>query len=139
MQSEIDTGPLAGRLATAGVRILLPVVVAPDAPLVFREAVGALAPDAAGILAPAAAAQAGEPDLLIVPLLAFDDRGNRLGYGGGFYDRTLSALRAHRTVFAVGLAFAGQEVDAVPHDDRDQKLDAIVTEIGYRRFSHKDR
>ena len=72
--------------------------------------------------------------MLIVPLLAFDVRGFRLGYGGGFYDRTLEALRALRPTRAVGFAFAAQEIDTVPIDKTDQRLDAIVTERGVRVF-----
>ncbi|MEL6127014.1 MAG: 5-formyltetrahydrofolate cyclo-ligase, partial [Pseudomonadota bacterium] len=71
-----------------------------------------------------------EPDTLIVPLLAFDRAGYRLGYGGGFYDRTLECLRAMRPTRAVGFAFAGQEVAAVPREATDQPLDAMVTERG---------
>jgi 5-formyltetrahydrofolate cyclo-ligase len=74
------------------------------------------------------------PEVLIVPMLAFDASGFRLGYGGGFYDRTLAALRAAGSVTAIGLAFAAQEVDALPVDATDQPLDAIVTEDGFRRF-----
>jgi 5-formyltetrahydrofolate cyclo-ligase len=66
--------------------------------------------------------------------LAFDARGYRLGYGGGFYDRTLEGLRARGPVLAVGFAFAAQEVEAVPIDETDQRLDIIVTEQGVRRF-----
>jgi 5-formyltetrahydrofolate cyclo-ligase len=68
------------------------------------------------------------PDLLLVPLLGFDRRGYRVGYGGGFYDRTLQALRAVGRVRAVGLAYAGQEAEAVPTEPVDQPLDALVTE-----------
>jgi 5-formyltetrahydrofolate cyclo-ligase len=71
-----------------------------------------------------------EPAVLIVPLLAFDRRGFRLGYGGGFYDRTLAALRAAGPVTAIGFAFAAQEVPQVPTDATDQRLDLIVTEAG---------
>ena len=71
-----------------------------------------------------------EPEILIVPLLAFDRRGGRLGYGGGFYDRTLEMLRARRATLAIGFAFAGQEVDQTPLEDTDQPLDLIVTEAG---------
>jgi 5-formyltetrahydrofolate cyclo-ligase len=70
----------------------------------------------------------------VVPLLAFDARGYRIGYGAGFYDRTLAKLRAARNVLAVGFAFAGQEFETVPHDENDQRLDWIVTEIGARKF-----
>lgn len=71
-----------------------------------------------------------EPEILIVPLLSFDRRGGRLGYGGGFYDRTLEMLRAKRATLAIGFAFAGQEVEAAPLEDTDQPLDLVVTEAG---------
>lgn len=74
------------------------------------------------------------PALLIVPLVAFDADGYRLGYGGGFYDRTLAGLRAAGPVMAVGFAFAAQEADALPREATDQRLDAVVTEDGARRF-----
>ena len=69
-----------------------------------------------------------DPDVLLVPLLAFDRNGYRLGYGGGFYDRTLAMLRAAGPALAVGLAVAAQEVESVPHDAMDARLDGIVTE-----------
>jgi 5-formyltetrahydrofolate cyclo-ligase len=69
-----------------------------------------------------------------VPLLAFDATGHRLGYGGGYYDRTLSALRARHPVMAVGVAYAGQEVEKLPRDAFDEPLDMLVTEQGLRRF-----
>jgi 5-formyltetrahydrofolate cyclo-ligase len=75
------------------------------------------------------------PQVVIVPLLAFDARGFRLGYGGGFYDRTLQGLRAKGPVLAIGFAFEAQEVDAVPIDAFDQKLDLVVTEKGPRWFA----
>jgi 5-formyltetrahydrofolate cyclo-ligase len=134
MGSEIDPGPLLERLAAAGSAVLLPVVVRRGAALIFREAgdTARFVPDAAGILAPPPGAAEAVPDLVLAPLLAFDRYGGRLGYGGGYYDRTLAALRAAPGVLAVGLAFSGQEVDRVPHDAHDQMLDAICTEVGYR-------
>ena len=75
-----------------------------------------------------------DPEVLIVPLLAFDARGFRLGYGGGFYDRTLEGLRARRPTLAIGFAYAAQEIEAVPIEPTDQRLDAIVTEAGVRLF-----
>jgi len=94
----------------------------------------ALVPGLFGLSQPAKDWPEAIPDVLVVPLLAFDAQGNRLGYGAGFYDRTLSALRASRDVVAVGFAFAGQEVPTVPHSESDEPLDWIVTELGARRF-----
>lgn len=74
------------------------------------------------------------PSIVIVPLLAFDKRGHRLGYGGGFYDRTLQQLRANHPVLAVGLAYAAQQIDALPHAATDQPLDAVVTEAGVQTW-----
>jgi len=74
------------------------------------------------------------PSVLLVPLLAFDARGYRLGYGGGYYDRTLALFRAEREIAAIGIAYAGQEVSAVPYEPSDEKLDMVVTETGLRRF-----
>lgn len=135
MKFEIDPEPIARRLRAAGARILLPVVVERDAPLVFRAEGGRLEPDSAGLPAPPPEAEQRDPDLVILPLLAFDSRGYRLGWGGGYYDRTLRALRSRGSVLAVGLAFAGQEVERVPRELHDQKLDAVVTERGWRQFS----
>ena len=134
---ELDCRPLLHRLVAAGCVVGLPVVVARRAPLAFRAwAPGAAM--AAGVLAipvPAGDAAAVVPSVLIVPLLAFDRSGYRLGYGGGYYDRTLADLRASGgPVTAVGYGFAAQEVAAVPHDDTDQRLDWIVTERQARRF-----
>ena len=71
-----------------------------------------------------------EPDVLLVPLMAFDRRGYRLGYGGGFYDRTLDVLRSKKTIVAIGVAYSAQQVDSVPHDSHDHSLDFIMTEKG---------
>ena len=71
-----------------------------------------------------------EPEIVIVPLVAFDRQGGRLGYGGGFYDRTLEKLRAKRGTLAIGFAFAAQEADGLPLEATDQPLDMIVTETG---------
>ena len=80
-----------------------------------------------GITEPAESAEVLEPDVLLMPLLAFDDAGGRLGYGGGYYDRTLAGLRARRAVLAVGLAFDMQRVDSVPCLDYDEPLDWVLT------------
>ena len=76
-----------------------------------------------------------EPDILLVPLLAFDAQGRRLGYGGGFYDRTLAGLRARKRIVAVGLAYDEQQIDEVPHLDYDQRLDWVLTPSGPMRCS----
>jgi 5-formyltetrahydrofolate cyclo-ligase len=132
---EIDVLPLMARLAREGWRTALPVVVGRGKPLVFRAwAPGE--PTIAGAWAipvpPDSAPEVG-PDVLLVPMLAFDGAGFRLGYGGGFYDRTLAALRAVKPVAAVGVGFAGQEVAQVPREAHDEPLDWILTEQGPRR------
>jgi 5-formyltetrahydrofolate cyclo-ligase len=129
---ELDPRPLLARLEAAGAAIALPQVAGNAAPLVFRRwsiAGGEVPPAGAhGIPAPGDEAPAIEPDILLVPLLAFDRAGWRLGSGLGYYDRTLAALRRRRAVRAVGFAYAGQEVAAVPHGEGDEVLDWIVTE-----------
>jgi len=132
--SEIDPAPLVAELRKRGARIALPVVIARETPLTFRiwTEGDALAPDAAGIPAPSQDAEAVRPDLILAPLLAFDQKGGRLGQGGGYYDRTLSALRRSGPLIVVGLAFAAQEVEEVPMAPHDEPLDGVLTEDGYR-------
>ncbi len=132
--AEMDPYPLAAILERQGVRIALPTAVARDAPLVFRllSEDGAMRPDAVGIPSPSDDAPAVRPDLVICPLLGFDRRGGRLGQGGGFYDRTLAALRADGPVVAIGLAYAAQELPDVPAGPFDEALDGVLTEQGYR-------
>lgn len=132
MRTEVD--PMAAMAAHQG-PVGVPVIVAKGQPLRFREwSVGcALVEGAFKAMIPAEGAWI-EPEVVIVPLVGFDARGYRLGYGGGFYDRTLAMLRAKRPTIAVGFAFAAQELPEVPIDAYDQKLDAIVTEQGLRRF-----
>lgn len=129
-KGEIDPQPLEKALAAQGCLFALPCVVGKGQPLVFRAydpgdvlRLGALA-----IPEPLAAARTVEPDLFLVPLIAFDRHGGRLGQGGGYYDRTLTAHRAKRKITAIGLAFAGQEIEEVPQLPTDQRLDYIVTE-----------
>ena len=135
--AELDPRPVLEALAAAGAVIALPVATTAGAPLIFRAAgdPAACIPDALGIPAPPPTAVALVPDLILAPVLAFDAQGRRLGQGGGHFDRTIGALRARRPLFVIGLAFAGQEVDALPAEPHDQPLDAILTEIGYRRFA----
>ena len=129
-RDEIDCRPLLERLNSGGCLCALPVVTGPGRPLSFRRwSPGEpLEPGAHGIPVPAVEARLVAPSLLLVPLLAFDRAGYRLGYGGGYYDRTLARLRAGGTICAIGLAYSGQEVAAVPHDETDAPLDRIVTE-----------
>lgn len=132
MRTEID--PLPAMAAHQG-PVGVPVIMGRAQALRFREwSPGcALVPGEFGAQIPEEGAWV-EPRVLIVPLLAFDARGYRLGYGGGFYDRTLEALRARGPVLAVGFAFAAQEVAEVPIEATDQRLDMLVTELGVRRF-----
>jgi 5-formyltetrahydrofolate cyclo-ligase len=130
VDTEIDVRPLLRRLAGADHQVVLPVVSAPGRPLKFRE----WTPDtmmrlgAYGVHVPPDSATEREPDLVITPLLAYDVDGWRIGYGGGFYDRTLRRLRGLGDVIAVGVGFAAQQVSAVVHDGLDEQLDWIVTE-----------
>lgn len=130
MRSEINPLPLMRKLAEAGAQLALPVVVDRGKPLIMRAwSFGQpLVGGVWGILEPPSNAPSVDPDVLIVPLLAFDRRGYRLGYGAGYYDRTINALRARKAVIAVGLAFASQEVDAIPFTPQDARLDLVLTE-----------
>ncbi|MBJ3762457.1 5-formyltetrahydrofolate cyclo-ligase [Maribius pontilimi] len=128
IRTEIDPTP-AMALAAAHGPVALPVIDAPGLPLSFHG----WTPDAAlrdgpfGARIPVDGA-AMVPEILIVPLVAFDRHGGRLGYGGGFYDRTLQTLRAARATLAIGFAFAAQETACLPLEATDQPLDLIVTE-----------
>lgn len=130
MGEEINVRPLLDAMHERRYRCCLPVVVKRGLPLVFREWTPQtmLVAGGFGVSVPPPASAELVPDLLIVPLLAFDRTGHRLGYGAGFYDRSLAKLRASGNPLAVGVAFAGQEVPGVPHDDSDARLDWIVTE-----------
>jgi 5-formyltetrahydrofolate cyclo-ligase len=131
-KSEIDTRPLLGKLAGEGWTTCLPIVIALGEPLIFRRWLPGepTVPGVWGIPRPTDDAALVQPDVLLVPLMAFDRQGYRLGYGGGFYDRTLEQLRAEKTITAIGVAYAAQEVDAVPHGPHDQPLDYVMTERG---------
>ncbi len=126
MRDEVD--PRAAMAAHDG-PLCLPVVTGKDRPLVFRAWQGQpLQVGPFGTSHPAPDAPELTPQVLIVPLAGFDRQGNRLGYGGGFYDRTLQALRESGPVTAIGIAFACQELPAIPAEDYDQPLDLIVTD-----------
>lgn len=130
MRTEIDPLPAMAHLAAAG-PVVVPVVRGAGLPLAFRRwtpgcrlvagAFGAMVPETGETL---------EPDALIVPMVAFDGFGHRLGYGGGFYDRTLAALRERRAVLAVGFAYSQQAMAALPVEATDARLDMVVTERG---------
>ena len=133
MRTEVD--PMAAMAVHQG-PVGVPVILGAGQALKFREWSPGCAMVAGefGAFIPAEGAWV-EPEVVIVPLVAFDARGYRLGYGGGFYDRTLAGLRARHPVLAVGFAFAAQELPEVPIDEYDQRLDVIVTEAGIRQFS----
>lgn len=130
--SEIDTRPLLSSLAAKGLATSLPVVIKDRAPLEFRTwAPGEpTIPGRWGIPVPPEGSPVVDPDILLVPMLAYDRHGYRLGYGGGFYDRTLEKLRALKPVTAIGVAYSGQRVDAVVRGEHDQPLDWVLTEKG---------
>ena len=131
MGDEIDIRPLLYALAARGVVLCLPETPPRGHPLVFKtwQPGAALLPGRFGTSHPAG--EILRPDFVLVPLLAFDAKGNRLGYGGGYYDRTLAALPE---AFRLGCAFAAQEVETVPTGDNDLKIHAIATEVSLRRF-----
>ncbi len=134
--SEIDCGPALLDLHKEGWRLALPVAGARGDRLVFRQWAPGQALDSGpfGTSHPGPSAPVVEPDIIIVPLLAFDLTGNRLGYGAAYYDRTLLAIRATRRVEAWGFAFDEQEVPEVPSESTDQKLDGVITDKRMVRF-----
>lgn len=119
-------------MATHDGPVCLPVVPGKAVPLVFRRWQGEpLVPGPFGTSHPADSQPVLSPAVLIVPLAGFDRRGNRIGYGGGYYDRTLQMLRESGQVTAIGLAFAVQELPDIPADPFDQPLDLVVTDRGH--------
>lgn len=129
-KSEISVLPLMTRLAGEGWKLAMPVVVAEGRPLVFRQWIAGepTVPGVWNIPMPPEISPELLPDVLLVPMLAFDRLGHRLGYGGGFYDRTLVKLRALKPVVAIGVAYADQEVPEVLRAGYDQPLDYVMTE-----------
>ena len=130
IRSEIDPAPLMRQLAEQGARLALPAVMARGKSLAFR----AWSPDdrlmlgPLGILEPSPAAEELVPDIMLVPLAAFDRQGHRIGYGAGHYDYTLAHLRKIKAIAAVGIAFAVQQIKAVPAQPHDVALDYVLTE-----------
>lgn len=136
IRSEADIRPLMFALREKGARLCLPVVLDRET-IVFRELVrgAAMVDTGFGTTGPAEDAEVLDPDLLLVPLSAFEAKGNRIGYGAGHYDRAIARLRAKgRTPRLVGIAFACQEADSIPAEPHDVPLDAVVTENGLRVF-----
>jgi 5-formyltetrahydrofolate cyclo-ligase len=130
IRSEIDPIPLMRALAAKGMRLALPAVMARGKTLAFRKwspndrlMMGPL-----GILEPSPAAAELVPDIMLVPLAAFDRAGHRIGYGAGHYDYTLAHLRKAKAIVAIGIAFAAQEIEAVPALSHDVALDYVLTE-----------
>jgi len=132
LPEEADPHLLLQALVARRCHIAFPRIAGKGSPLEFHRVPDGevLRPGAYGIAEPLAHWPRVMPDLLLVPLLAFDDRGHRLGYGGGFYDRTLAALR----VRAIGIAYAGQAVASLPAETHDMALDGVLTEHGLKEF-----
>lgn len=140
IRSEADIRPLMARLAERGARLCLPVVLDRET-IVFRELVrGApLVKTGFGTTGPGPEAAPLDPEILLVPLSAFDAAGHRIGYGAGHYDRAISRLRAKGlSPRLIGIAFDCQEVEAVPAQAHDVALDAILTETGFRVFNERN-
>ncbi len=138
MKSEINPLPLLRKFAEAGAGLALPCIAGRGHPLIMRswDFGGALASGQWGIREPTADAPEVAPDIVIVPLAAFDRAGQRIGYGAGYYDMTLHKLRALKPVLAIGIAFASQETARIPATERDERLDLVLTErevIDFRR------
>jgi len=139
MRSEINPVPLMRKLAEAGAQLALPVVQKRGKPLIIRawnfgDPLGA---GQWGIREPLPEAPELAPDILIVPLAAFDRAGHRIGYGAGYYDMTIAGLRTQKPVIAIGVAFAAQEIPHVPTTERDERLDLVLTErevIDFRKI-----
>lgn len=139
LEGEIDIRPTLAALDALGHPVGLPVVVAKGSPLRFRrwQPSDVMVMGSFKVLTPPEGAPDVIPQVLLVPLLAFDPEGYRLGYGGGFYDRTLAKLRAAGHALAVGVAYAAQELAFVPRGPYDEPLDYVVTERAIFKFSNR--
>jgi len=135
-RDELDVRPLLTALAGRGHVIALPRVLGSRKPLQFHKwrREDPLVVSVFGVMEPKAITAIITPIVILVPLLAFDREGYRLGYGAGYYDMTLAALRRERPVNVVGIGYAGQEVDRLPREPHDQRMDWIVTEKAARRM-----
>jgi 5-formyltetrahydrofolate cyclo-ligase len=130
LKNEIDVRPLLRKLSQMGAKLALPVVVGRGEPLIMRawEFCAPLKAGGWGISEPPPHAPEALPDILLVPLLAFDRAGDRIGYGAGYFDITIRSLRAQKPVTVIGVAFAAQEIAQVPTTPRDARLDLVLTE-----------
>lgn len=130
MKTEINPLPLLRKLADEGAGLALPCIVGRGHPLIMRAyKIGdAFKSGQWGIREPLPEAPEVKPDILLVPLVAFDRAGQRVGYGAGYYDRTIAALRAVKPVTTIGLAFSVQEIPQVPATEHDERLDFVLTE-----------
>jgi 5-formyltetrahydrofolate cyclo-ligase len=139
IRSEIDPVPLMQSLAARGAELALPVIIARDEPLLFRawDTANALVAGSLGILEPSPDALQLIPDILLVPLAAFDRAGHRIGYGAGHYDRTFARLRGIKPFTAIGLAFDTQEIGTIPMQPHDVALDYVLTETRVIDFRSK--
>lgn len=139
INSEIDPFPLMHALADKGAALALPVIIQRNHALIFRDwsSDEGLVRGQYGIFQPSSDAADVDPDIVLVPLAAFDRAGHRIGYGRGYYDRTLQNLRAMKRITVIGVAFAVQEIEVVPALPHDEQLDCVLTErelIDLRRF-----
>lgn len=134
IRDELDCKPVITRLVDTGQPVCLPIVLGDDMPLELRlwEEGTPLFPSGFGTLAPAETAPIVEPDVILMPLLGFDKHGTRLGYGGGYYDRTLAMLTKPPRL--IGYCYAAQEIDHIPREPHDVPLDAAITEAGFMSF-----
>ena len=130
LKSEINPLPLLRKLAEAGAQLALPAIAGRGLPLIMRAYTfgDEFARGQWGIREPKPEAAEVLPDILIVPLAAFDRTGHRIGYGAGYYDMTIRGLRAKKPVIAIGIGFAAQEIPKVPATERDERLDLVLTE-----------
>ena len=130
IRSEIDVTPLMQALALKGATLALPVLAGESLPLIFRHWTQdtQLVRGPYGIFEPSSEAEEAEPDIVLVPLAAFDRTGHRIGYGGGYYDRTLELLRQSKKITAIGVGFSVQEIAQVPSSGHDARLDLMLTE-----------
>ncbi len=134
LPEELDCRPILQRLLDDGRTVVLPAIIRRDEPLQMRvwEPEAPLYPAGFGTLAPSELAPQARPDLVLLPLLGFDRLGTRLGYGGGYYDRSFA--EAEGRPLMVGLAYGAQEFETIPRDEHDIALDAVVTETGIKEF-----